>query len=158
VPKLPAKALAAGLALAIVACTSVAPPTPRPSAVFIIPTELPNGRVEMTVAPSYPLGAVAVIAVRIVVTQGSVTGPLAARVMASGINEGGAPAEVLVRELLVKPTVVAANTRASTTLTWDTRDAKGIVVPPDAYTLVIEVRSDDGVSRVVTASATLELR
>src|SRR6266540_2302728 len=51
------------------------------------------------------------------------------------------------------PITVPAGGRRSTTLTWDTRDAKGIVVPPDAYTLVIEVRSDDGVSRVVTASA-----
>jgi hypothetical protein len=79
--------------------------------------------------------------------------------MASGINEAGAPAEVLVRELTVAPLTVGANGRTSTTLTWDTRDAKGIIVPADAYSLVLEVRTDDaGASRSVTAGATLELR
>lgn len=161
-PKLPPKALAVALALAIAACTSGPMPaaiaTARPSAVFIIPTDLPNGRVEVTVAPSYPLGAVAVIPVGIVARRGSVTGPLRARIMASGINEGGAPAEVLVRELAVKPVVVPANTRGSTTLSWDTRDRNGVVVPADAYTLLIEVRSEDGASRILTATATLEVR
>jgi hypothetical protein len=81
-----------------------------------------------------------------------------ARVMASGINEAGSPAEVLVRELAATAVTVAAGGRRATTLTWDTRDAKGMVVPADAYSLVLEVRIDDGTSRIVTAGATLELR
>jgi hypothetical protein len=158
VPKLPAKALILA-AVTVAGCASPVPATARPPTVFVIPTDLPNGRVEITISPSYALGAVATIPITISVTRGSVTGPLTARVFASGINEGGAPAEVLVRELVTKPAFVGANTRASTTLAWDTRDAKGAIVPADAYTLVLEVRSDDGgATRTVTASATLDVR
>jgi hypothetical protein len=148
------------MALALlVGCTSPPPATGRPATVFVIPTDLPNGRVEITISPSYALGAVATIPVAISVTRGSVTGPVTARVLANGINEGGAPAEVLVRELAATPVTVAASGRRSITLTWDTRDTKGVVVPADAYSLVIEVRSDDGgTSRTFTAGATLELR
>ena len=79
--------------------------------------------------------------------------------MASGINEGGAPAEVLVRELTTSPLMVTAGGRRSTVVSWNTLDAKGVIVPPDAYSLVLEVRSDDGTtSRTLTAGATLELR
>jgi hypothetical protein len=157
VPKLPPKgALSAALALVIAACTTAPPPTARPPAAFVISTQLPNGRVEITVATTYALGAVASIPVTIVVTRGSVTGPVTARVMASGI---GVPAEVLVRDLAVTPLTVGANGRKSTTITWDTRDAKGVVVPVDAYSLVLEVRSlDGGTARMVAATATLELR
>ena len=162
-PKLPAKTaltpLVVGLAILVTGCTSAPAPTARPPTVFVIPTDLPNGRVEITISPSYALGALATIPVAIAVTRGSVTGPVRARVLASGINEAGAPAEVLVRELAVAPLTVAANGRKSTTLTWDTRDTKGIVVPADAYSLVLEVRSDDGgAPRTLTAGATLELR
>jgi flagellar hook assembly protein FlgD len=127
--------------------------------VFVIPNELPNGRVDITIAAAYALGKTATIPVTIVATRGSLTGPLTARIMASGVNEAHKPAEVLVRELAAVPIAVGANARGSTTLTWDTRDTKGDVVPADAYSLVIEVRSDDGgASRVLTAGATLELR
>ena len=125
----------------------------------MIPTDLPNGRVEITISPPYALGAVAMIPVAISATRGSVTGPVAARIMAGGISQGGVAAEVLVRELSVKPAVVAANTRGSSTLAWDTRDMNGTIVPADAYTLLIEVRSDDGgTTRTITASATLDVR
>jgi hypothetical protein len=159
VPKLPPKALILAAAL-LAACAGPAPATARPPAVFVIPTDLPNGRVEITISPTYPLGAVGTIPVAISVTRGSITGPLTARIMASGVSQGGGiPAEVLVRELVVRPATVAAGSRVSTTLTWDTRDANGALVPVDAYTLVIEVRSDDGSgSRTVTASATLDVR
>jgi hypothetical protein len=158
VPELSTKALTLAAAL-LAGCATQAPATARPPAVFIIPTDLPNGRVEITISPSYALGAIATIPVAISVTRGSVTGPLTARIMASGINESGAPAEVLVRELIVKPATVGANARGATSLTWDTRDAKGSLVPADAYTLVLEVRSDDGdTSRTLTASATLDVR
>lgn len=160
-PKLPPKgalALLAGLA-AVLACSASTPPAPRRAPTFIAPTELPNGRVEITIAPSYPLGTTITIPVTLVANRGTVTGPLTARIMASGINEGGAPAEVLVRELTVTRFTVRAGGRQTESLTWDTRDAKGMVVPADAYSLVLEVRSDDaGTSRTFTAGATLELR
>jgi hypothetical protein len=158
VPKLPTKALTIAAAL-LVACAVPAPATARPQTVFVIATDLANGRVEITISPSYALGAVATIPVAISATRGTVTGPLTARVLASGVSAGGAPAEVLVRELVAKPATVAADQRASATLTWDTRDATGAIVPSDAYTLLIEVRSDDGgVSRTVMATATLDVR
>ena len=158
-PKLPPKALIVLAALAA-ACAAPAPATARPPSVFVIPTDLPNGRVQVTISSAYPLGASATIPVTITVTRGSVTGPLSARVMASGVSQGGGvPAEVLVRELSVKPATVSAGATASTTLTWDTRDAKGAIVPADAYTLLVDVRSDDGASsRTVTASVTLDVR
>jgi hypothetical protein len=157
-PELPTKALTLA-ALLVAGCGSPAPASARPPTVFVVPTDLPNGRVEITISPSYALGAVATIPVAISVTRGSVTGPVTARVMASGINEAGAPAEVLVRELAATPVTVGANSRRSTTLVWDTRDVNGAAVPADAYSLVLEVRSDDGgTSRTLTAGATLELR
>lgn len=125
----------------------------------MIPTDLPNGRVEITIATSYPRGATLAIPVAILASRGTITGPLTARVMASGINEPHSPAELLVRELTVAPMTVEGGSRSSTTLTWDTRDANGDVVPADAYSLVLEVRSDDGGPvRTITAGATLELR
>jgi len=156
VPKLPAKAVL-DLALALGCTAAPAPARTAPS--FVVPTELPNGRVEITVAPAYTPGSTVTIPVAIVATRGSITGPLTARVFASGINEGRAPAEVLVRELATTSFTVTAGTRRSLTLTWDTRDAKGLVVPADSYSLVLEVRSDDGgATRTATAGATLELR
>jgi hypothetical protein len=156
VPKLPAKAL---LALALTLCCTAAPAPARTATTFVVATELSNGRVEITVAPAYAVGSTVSVPVAIVATRGSITGPLTARILASGINEGGAPAEVLVRELAANAVTVTAGSRRSTTLTWDTRDAKGVLVPADAYSLVLGVRSDDGgTSRTLTAGATLELR
>ena len=158
-PKLPAKAL---LALAVAASCTAAPlpaPAVRTATTFVIPTELPNGRVEITVAASYALGTTITVPIAIVATRGTITGPLKARVMASGINEAGLPAEVLVRDLAVAPQTATAGTRRMTTLTWDTRDAKGVIVPADAYSLVVEFQSDEaGASRPVMTGATLELR
>ena len=157
--KLPAKS-ALVLAVLLASCATAPPPPARTiPTTFIIPTELPNGRVEITVAAAYAVGATAIIPVAIVVTRGSVTGPVSARVLASGINETGAPAEVLVRELKVTPLTVTGTGRMAMTLTWDTRDAKGALVPADAYSLVLEIRTDDGgTPRTLTAGATLELR
>ena len=155
---LPKAAVALGLALAAAACTTSAPTAPRGPSAFVIPTVLPNGRVEITIAPSYPLGATLTIPVALVATRGTITGPVTARIMASGINEGGRPAEVLVRELGVTPVTVAAG-RRTVTLAWDTKDTKGVVVPADAYSLVLEVRAEDGGTVTVRqAGATLELR
>ena len=169
-PKLPPKgaltaaalALTAALAVAIAACTSAvpAPPTRAPSLTgFVISTQLPNGAVEITIATSYPLGRTATIPITISATRGSVAGPVTARVLASGIGDANVRSEVLVRDLPVTPVTVAANGRASTALSWDTRDAKGTVVPADAYSLVLEVRSEDaGAIRTFTATATLDVR
>ncbi|MHB8631657.1 MAG: hypothetical protein ACYC9W_06995 [Candidatus Limnocylindria bacterium] len=157
-PKLPAKAalIAVAVALGGGGCSSAPLATAGPTTVFVIPTQLPNGRVEITIATSYARGAVATIPVAIVATRGTIVGPIAARVLASGI---GTPAEVLVRELAVAPITVVAAARGSTTLSWDTRDANGVIVPADAYSLVLEIRTEDGgPPRTVAATVTLELR
>lgn len=157
---LPKAALAVALATLLAGCTTAAPaPTVRPAAgVFVIPTELPNGRVEITIAPAYATGTTISVPVTIVATRGTITGPLSARVLASGINEAGAPAEALVRDLAVTPVAVSGG-RNTVTLTWDTKDAKGVLVPADAYSLVLQLRVEDGGTTTTrTAAATLELR
>ena len=160
-PKLPPKgALSAALVLAVAACMSAAPPpatAPAPTG-FVISTQLPNGAVEISIATSYALGRTATIPVTVSATRGTVTAPITARILASGIGDANVPSEVLVRDLKVTPVTASANGRASTTLSWDTRDAKGTLVPADAYSLVLEVRSEDaGAVRTFTATATLDV-
>jgi len=160
VPKLPPQALTAVLAVTIAACASAAPPPTRAPAPtgFVITTTLPNGAVDITIATSYPLGRTATIPVTVSATRGTVAGPVTARVLASGIGDANVRSEVLVRDLTVTPVTAAASSRASTALTWDTRDAKGTLVPADAYSLVLEVRSEDaGAVRTFTATATLDV-
>ncbi|MGH2491678.1 MAG: hypothetical protein ACRDF9_09220 [Candidatus Limnocylindria bacterium] len=131
--------------------------TPTP-AVIIMPTELPNGRVEIALRPSYVLGAETRVDVTIVATRGTITGPLDARVMASGINEGSAPAEVLVRRLDATAATVTAGQRATATVIWDGRDEFGVRVPADTYVLLLEFESNDGgTTRKVRATATLQM-
>ena len=159
-PKLPPQALTAVLAVTIAACASAAPPPTRAPAPtgFVITTTLPNGAVDITIATSYPLGRTATIPVTVSATRGTVAGPVTARVLASGIGDANVRSEVLVRDLTVTPVTAAASSRASTALTWDTRDAKGTLVPADAYSLVLEVRSEDaGAVRTFTATATLDV-
>jgi hypothetical protein len=151
------------LALALLIVRCAAPPsvtvqrTPTP-AVIVIPTELPNGRVEIAIQPTYVLGAPTRVDVTVVATQGTITGPTDARVMASGINELGSPSEVLVRRLDVKAAAVTAGRRATTSLTWDGDDELGVRVPADAYVLLLEFESNDGGStHTVRATATLQM-
>ena len=156
------RTLAVALATLLAAGSCATAPTPiaaRPTTLtFTIPNELPNGRADLTIARSYPIGAALTIPITVVVTRGTITGPVTARIMASGINEGGAPAEVLVRELAVAPVTVTTG-RGSTSVAWDTKDRNGMLVPADAYSLVLEFRSEDGGTLKITrAGATLELR
>jgi hypothetical protein len=155
-----ASALAVALALVLAACG------PRPvtvtrtatPSVIVVPTELRNGRVEIAVRPSYVLGAGTQVSVTIVVRQGTIIGPTDARVMASGINEGGSPAEVLVRRLDARAETVKAGGRATATLTWNGEDQFGVRVPADAYVLLVDFESNDGTStHTVRAAATLQM-
>jgi hypothetical protein len=152
-----ARALAVALVLAGTACTAAPAPAPARSltTTFVIPVALPNGRAELTIAPSYPRGATLAVPITVLVSNGTISGPVTARVLASGINEAGLPAEVLVRELATAPVTVSGG-RGTTTVTWDTLDRTGTVVPADAYSLVLEFRSGDGT--IAKAGATLEIR
>ena len=155
------------LASAVVACVLVATgcgPRPVPvdrtptPGIVVVPTVLPNGRIEIAVQPRYVLGAPTRVDVAVTVTRGAIRGPLEARVMASGINEGGAPAEVLVRRLDATAATITAGRRATTSVTWDGRDQFGVRVPADAYVLLLEFESNDGGNtRTVRATATLQM-
>lgn len=127
-------------------------------AVIVIPTELPNGRIEIALQPRYALGGPARIDIAIHATRGTITGPTEARVMASGINEAGSPAEVLVRRLDARPATTTAGRRATVSVTWDGEDEFGMRVPADAYVLLLEFESDDGGNaRTFRATATLQM-
>jgi len=131
--------------------------TATPS-VIVVPTELPNGRVEIAIQPTYVLGEPTRIDVSIVTTQGTITGPTEARVTASGTNDPGSPAEELVRRLDTNAATVTAGRRATTSLTWDGDDEFGVRVAADAYVLLLEFESNDGATtRTVRATATLQM-
>jgi len=154
-------ASATALVLVLAACAPQGPAitlrTATPS-VIVVPTELPNGRIEIAIQPTYVLGAPTRIDVSIVATQGTVIGPTEARVTASGVNDAGAPAEVLVRRLETSSATATAGGRAMTSLTWDGDDEFGVRVPADAYVLLLEFESNDGDStRTVRATATLQM-
>lgn len=154
----PASAILVALVLAGCAGQPVAIQRTATPTIFVVPTDLPNGRVEIAVRPRYVLGAGTRVDVTIIATRGSITGPTEARVMASGINEGGAPAEVLVRRLDAQSATITAGKRAMTTLTWNSEDEFGTRVPADAYVLLLEFESNDGdVTRTVRATATLQM-
>ena len=153
-------ASALALVLLIAGCGSrpvVVDRTATPG-IIVVPTELPNGRVEIAVRASYVLGAGTQVGVTIVATRGTITGPTDARVMASGINEGGLPAEVLVRRLDAKASTVKAGGRATATLTWNGDDEFGARVPADAYVLLVEFQAEDATgTHTVRAAATLQM-
>src|SRR5439155_20915438 len=74
----------------LVTCAAPVASTARPASgggTFVIPTQLANGRVELTIQPHYVLGETVRIPVTIATARGTITGPIAARVLASGINE-----------------------------------------------------------------------
>jgi len=126
--------------------------------VIVVPTVLPNGRVEIAIQPRYLLSQPTRIDVAIVATRGTITGPTQARVMASGINEGGAPSEVLVRRLDVSAVTATADRRATTFVTWNGEDQFGVRVPADAYVLLLEFESKDGENvGTIRATATLQM-
>lgn len=154
------RASAVGLAFLLAACAPqpvIIQRTATPT-VIVVPTELPNGQIEIALQPAYALGGLTRVDVAIAATRGTITGPTEARVVASGINEGGAPAEVLVRRLGAGAVTVTAGRRATTSVIWDGRDAYGVRVPADAYVLLLEFESNDGGNtRTVRATATLQM-
>lgn len=141
--------------LAIAACAP-APVTIQRTAtptIIVLPTVLPNGRVEIAIQPRYVLGQPTRIDVAIVASRGSITGPREARVMASGIS-----AEVLVRRLDATAATATADQRATAIVTWNGEDELGVRVPADAYVLLLEFESKDGeITRTIRATATLQM-
>lgn len=131
-------------------------PTGPPTS-FVIPTVLSNGRVEIAIRTAYAIGTSATIPVRVIAGRGTVTGPTAARILASGIGGGGRPSEALVATLKVAPVAARAGQTLATSVSWDGRDDKGVLVPPDAYSLLLDFRIDDGsLATTANAGATLQ--
>lgn len=143
------------VALVFAACAPQAGTIPRTAtpAIIVVPTVLPNGRVEITLRPSYSLGQPTRIDVTLVATRGTITGPTDARVVASGMT-----AEVLVRRLDATAATATADRRATTFVTWNGQDQFGVRVPADAYVLLLEFESQDGENtRTIRATATLHM-
>jgi len=149
------------LGLVLTSCGPPVPPrisTTAPTSI-VIPTVLPNGRIEVVVRTMYTVGTSATIPLRIVTIRGSITGPVAARILASGIGGGTQPSEVLVSTLAVAPVTASAGQTLSTTVAWDGRDATGALVPLDDYSLVMDFTVKDGsVTTTASAGATLQWR
>ena len=143
------------LALLLAACAAHPAPAPRTATpqVIVVPTVLPNGRVDIAIQPRYGLGTESRVDVTVVATRGAIAGPIEARILASGMS-----AEVLVRRLDATPVSVSAGARGTTFLTWDGQDRFGVRVPADAYVLLLEFESRDGENtRIVQATATLHM-
>jgi hypothetical protein len=152
------------LIVLVLVLTSCGPQLPPPSATtaptsIVIPTVLPNGRIEVVVRTMYTVGTSATIPLRVIATRGSITGPVAARILASGIGGGSQPSEVLVSTLAVTPVSASGGQTLSTTVAWDGRDATGALVPLDDYSLVMDFTVKDGsATTTATAAATLQWR
>jgi hypothetical protein len=152
--------IALALAIVLTACSGSAPPTERPSPAgqFVVPTDLPNGRIEITVSYGYPLGSVAKFPVAISATQGSITGPVAARVNATGFGDR-APSETLLKTLTATPVVVRAGQRLATSVSWDGLDEQGRQVPADYYVLVLDFQIETaGAMTLAKAGTTIEIK
>ncbi|HVR88242.1 MAG TPA: hypothetical protein VHG53_01690 [Candidatus Limnocylindria bacterium] len=137
---------------------SMGPSTLAAPAGVAVTQDLPNGRVQFRLQPGYPGGTAVTIPATVTATRGSVTGPVTARVLASGIGERGAASEKLVRDLVPASVTVTPGQPRTVTVSWDGRDTKGAPVPSDAYVIVLEFRFEDGTrSGTASAAATVQL-
>lgn len=145
------KRLAALLALLLVSCGS-APPvrTFVPASDLVIPTTVPNGKVDVIVKPTYTVGETIRATIRLSPTTGTLRGPLDPFVQASGFH-----GTATVRHLAVDPISVTAGA-AEVVVLWDMRDDSGTAVGSDDYSLVFTVIDDAG--RATTVGATLQVR
>ena len=137
--------------LLLAACGS-APPvrTAAPVSDLVIPTTVPNGRVDVIVKPTYIVGETIRATIRLSPATGTLRGPLDPFVQASGFH-----GTATVRHLAVDPISVSAGA-ADVVVLWDMRDDSGTAVGSDDYSLVFNVTDDAG--RTTTVGATLQVR
>jgi len=139
-------------ALVLGACSGKVAPTPAPSSGdLVLPTTVPNGRVEIVIKSSYANGKDVTVTVRLIPSTGTLRGPLEPYVQASGFA-----GTTIVKHLAPLPVTATAAKAADAQLLWDTTDDAGRAVPADDYSLVIAVLDDQG--RRTTVGATLTLR
>ena len=147
------KRLAALLGLLLfVSCASAPPParTASPVSDLVIPTTVPNGKVEVIVKPTYTVGQTIRATIRLAPTTGTLRGPLDPFIQASGFH-----GTATVRRLAVDPISVTAGA-AEVVVSWDMRDDAGNAVGSDDYSLVFNVIDDAG--RTTTVGTTLQVR
>lgn len=117
---------------------------------LVIPTTVPNGRVEVVVKRGYTVGETVRAMVRLIPETGTLRGPVDPKIQASGFN-----ATVTVKHLAVDPVTVSS--RASdVVVVWDMRDDAGQPVGGDDYSLVFTVIDNAG--RMSTVGTTLQVR
>jgi hypothetical protein len=144
--------LAAVLALLLCASCGSAPPprTAVPISDLVIPTTVPNGKVEVVVKSGYAVGETIRATVRLRPATGTLRGPLDPLIEASGFH-----GTATVRHLAVDPISVNAGS-GDVIVQWDMRDDTGTAVGSDDYSLVFNVVDDSG--RTTTVGATLQVR
>jgi hypothetical protein len=144
--------LATILALLVIAsCGGAAPVrTLAPATELVIPTTVPNGKVDVVVKPTYTVGETIRATIRLSPSSGSLRGPLDPFIQASGFH-----GTATVRHLVVDPISVGAGS-ADVVVLWDMHDDAGAAVGGDDYSLVFNVIDNSG--RTTTVGATLQVR
>jgi hypothetical protein len=141
------------LAALVLTCSSAQPPATRSPTTtddLVIPTTVPNGKVEVVVKRGYTVGETVRATVRLIPTTGTLRGPVDPFIQASGFN-----ATVTVRHLAVNPVTVTARS-SDVVVVWDMRDDSGQPVGGDDYSLVFDVIDNAG--RTSTVGTTLQVR
>ena len=133
----------------VLACTETPPASLAPTGDLVLPTVVPNGRVEVVVKRSYPVGSTVRLVVRLVPTTGTLRGPIDPFIQASGFH-----GTATVKHLAVEP-ITALPGSASVAIAWDLRDDAGTSVGSDDYSLVFSVIDDAGRSTNVGATLTV---
>lgn len=137
--------------LVIVSCASAPTArTPSPVSDLVIPTTVPNGKVEVVVRSTYTAGETVRATIRLSPTTGALRGPLDPFIQASGFH-----GTATVRRLAIEPISVTSGS-ADVAVLWDMRDDAGKAVASDDYSLVFNVIDDAG--RTTTVGATLQVR
>ena len=140
------------LAAALLASCGASPVarTPAPVTDLVLPTTVPNGKVEVTVRSTYAVGQMVRATIRLIPSTGSLSGPLDPYIQASGFH-----GTATVRHLNVDPINVRGGSGEAVIL-WDMHDDSGKAVGSDDYSLVFSVIDDSG--RATTVGATLQVR
>ena len=143
--------LAALFVLLAVASCQVAPVrTAAPVGELVLPTTVPNGKVEVIVKSTYTSGEAIRATIRLIPTKGSLRGPIDPYIQASGFH-----GTATVKHLSVDPISVSAGAGEAVVL-WDMRDDSAKAVGSDDYSLVFSVIDDSG--RTTSVGATLQVR
>jgi hypothetical protein len=145
------RAIAMASLLLSAACTAAPPATPAANASLVLPTTVPNGRVEVVVKRSYGVGEVVRATIRLLPTSGTLRGPIGPLIQASGFHGTGT-----VKQLDLAAATATAAAPATVDVTWDMHDDSGAVVGSDDYSLVFTVQDDAG--RSTSVGATLQVR